>query len=385
MNKILKTIGAIIIVFMILFLILAALGMNDSKKEEELAKSNINDEISFEGDFSELDISKDWMGEHIIVSGIVDEVDNLSCFLANNNFVIKAYCDDISDDIVEDGEIKIEGVCTYQNSNKIRMRNCQIVDYKKPDISTVIEDDPTVIDENDLSAIEPKQDSVIIDPEWYKSSNLFISKDQDKLELIWYDDRGIDIAINDTTMYHFDSTQYESTSDENVLFICDDGTEFIYYPYADSVELKSGRYQGIYLCSDDIEENVLEDIKKHLTDILGDDILKSVEFKSDGTVQIRVYFERESIVFSTGKLKEAILDTTYMTLKAYYEYVKENENAPYVSVIACFPNDGQENADEDCYMVTCRLTDLDEFDFTSSDNSQIEEYAYACKWLIVIK
>lgn len=152
MKKIFKITGVILAIFIILFIVLAIWGMNDSKKEEVLAKSNINNEISFEGD----------------------------------------------------------------------------------------------------KTIEPKQTVANIDSEWYKKFFLYEnSEKQNKLELIWHDDAVINIAINDTSRYYFNSQRYEITADGNALYTCDDGTEFLYYPNNNSVEIKSGEYKGLYLFTDD--------------------------------------------------------------------------------------------------------------------------------------
>lgn len=271
MKKIFKITGVILAIFIILFIVLAIWGTNDSKKEEELAKSNINNEISFEGDFSDLDTSKDWTGKHIVVSGKIDNVESLHCTLINNDFVIKAYCDNISENIVKDGIVTIDGVCTYQNSNKIRMRSCKIINFIEPNnsveqeitepitnITTESQDEKTSKTTQDdkkkteVETTEPKQTVANIDSEWYKKFFLFEnSEKQNKLELIWYDDAGIDIAINDTSIYYFNSQRYEITADGNALYTCDDGTEFLYYPNNNSVEIKSGEYKGLYLFTDD--------------------------------------------------------------------------------------------------------------------------------------
>lgn len=399
MKKIFKITGVILAIFIILFIVLAIWGMNDSKKEEELAKSNINNEISFEGDFSDLDTSKDWAGKHIVVSGKIDNVESLHCTLINNDFVIKAYCDNIPEDIVKDGIATIDGVCTYQSSNKIRMRNCAIVDFKKIDKtstnkeanSDVSVEKETSTEKNENSTAskktKPEQGTVKIDSEWYKKCNVFTSENQEKLELIWYDDKGIDISINDTTTYHFDSKNYETSSDGNAVYTCNDGTEFIYYPNDNSVEIKNVIYKNIHLSTENISNDNLDDIKKFLVDTLGDSTVKSVELVSwNDTVNIRVYFERKSILFSTDELKMSVLDTAYETLKVYNNYINSNDSAPEnVDVIACFPNDGKDNADKDCFQVVCRRSDLEKFDFTSSDNSQMEDYAYVSKWFIGIK
>lgn len=134
------------------------------------------------------------------------------------------------------------------------------------------------------------------------------------------------------------------------------------------------------------EDTILEDIEQVLTDSLGDNTVKSVEKSRNDTIQIKVYFDRKSIMFSTDKLKDSVFDTAYITLKEYYAYIQSHDDAPAnVSVIACFPNDGKDNADKDCYQVVCQQSDLEKFDFTSSDTSQMEEYSYICKWFISIQ
>jgi hypothetical protein len=264
-----KIILIALVIIIIAFVALAVLGDKDKKEEEQIAEININDEVAFEGNISDIDLSKDWTSNHIVVTGKVKKVGKLYCTLYNDNFEVKAYCDEMTQDISVNGIATIDGVCTYQGSDNLRMRRCKIINFIQSDEMETIKE--TVTDNMTEYQIETNTDNetdnyqsdtsddteddilesqvdIEIDAEWYKKNSLFInSESDDELEFIWYDDIGFDIAINDTAMYYFVPDKYEVTSEGNILYMSDDGTSFVYYPNDEYIELKSGEYKGKYV------------------------------------------------------------------------------------------------------------------------------------------
>jgi hypothetical protein len=277
-----KIIGIVLVIIIIAFVTLAVLGDKDKKEEEQIAETNINDEIAFEGNISDIDFTNDWTNKHIVVVGKVNRVGTSYCTLYNDDFEVKAYCNEIPQNVSVNCVVTIDGVCTYQSSDSLRMRKCKIISVIQSDEKETVEEtvtdeimdyqietnvDDEMADYQSDTSDETKEDivetqiDIVIDTEWYKKNSLFINDNgDDELEFIWYDDIGFDIAINDTSMYYFESDKYDVTSEGNILYTSDDGTSFVYFPNDEYIELKSGEYQGKYvLLNSDMSNDIKTD------------------------------------------------------------------------------------------------------------------------------
>jgi uncharacterized protein YpmB len=156
MKKKIKILGMILLLCVIAFIVVAVLGSNQAKKEKQLAEENINEEVAFEGNLSELSFSESWVGKHIIVSGQAKTVTSLYCILRSGNFEIKAYRDEIPDEISVGSTVTVDGVCTYQSSDKLRMRGCKIVGFiAQEDAVEITSPEPEEITEDTTKTQSP--------------------------------------------------------------------------------------------------------------------------------------------------------------------------------------------------------------------------------------
>lgn len=153
-------IAGIIIVVIVVFTIFAVLGGNDANEEKELANKNISNPVEFSGNISDILKNDDLLGKHIVVSDKVHKVESNDIVLQADDFEVKAYCENIPNEVVENSMISIDGVCTYASSNRIRMRMGSVIDIQsQPNQNEIKVTESDIEDKKSSEESEPIEDS----------------------------------------------------------------------------------------------------------------------------------------------------------------------------------------------------------------------------------
>ncbi|MBQ4521987.1 MAG: hypothetical protein IJA10_03435 [Lachnospiraceae bacterium] len=134
-----KMVIRIVVGFIVMFTILVVISSNSAKKENELAKSIVENGIVVSKTLDEYsEMTKDerdtsCMNKHIEITGTVSEVTDLYIIMHTDGFEVKCYIENMAEPVIENAMVTIDGACIYNADDNMRLRICTVTKVTKTD------------------------------------------------------------------------------------------------------------------------------------------------------------------------------------------------------------------------------------------------------------
>lgn len=333
MKKYIKIFIGIVVGLICVLIFLSVIGTNMANKENKLATSIIKNVISVSKTIEEYaEMSKEGrdslcLEKHIEITGEVDEFSNTYILLNTDGFDVKCYVDDAkTQGIDENVVVTLDGACTYNASDNMRLRLCTVTNVdrnlaKESETEERVEEgnslseesatksgDPNLEIVNELmenhnekrkiESIECAQDGLIEKENGWKvfsvhniscslygcSSELVAREEQLKNRLGTTSDTGVAVYLEDEKLPEYYVDLEAKQLYKTYLISSKDGTETYWLLSSDDVTLKEDLCEFYY--------DVIDEYRQQLN---------QYEYEVNGNVVVRNQKNRYVIIYGTAR------------------------------------------------------------------------------------